>query len=573
MQNAATGTIELLGSGLGKLTSGMPLFGAAIAGVTSVLTSLVAQVFASRDTFTTMIQSGILFNGSLSEFNTLTAQAGLSIEQFGTIAQQSSGAIKAMGEQRFLAATTQLRKTFVDFNLSVQQGTEYFGEYLETQRLSGLYFESVRGREMEAFQANIKQQQELALLTGAQVSEQRRAARARADSARYRAQLASMSPAERARIEKVSQGLAATGMNQQMIEAAIDTVIFGRTRPEFARLGAVMPQFVDQLGNFVRSGTGTPEEMQALARSYQTSLDRPGARDIIRQLFDIPNMAPVAEAIMGMQRAFDQIRNMDPAQIEQFSRTGQILDKGTQDLNEAMNRINLGVAGLRAMLVQFVSENIQWIGTQVNTLIEMFDAFRGRRQGQTSSGLQGIADYLGAGDAGRNVLQAFDQGWWTGIGAIFRQVLINPLVAWGEKLVQDFYNILPSWGRGKNPAEAEQQRIEAIATGMRASNPMAQYMQSEWDWRPGSAAPATPVPLGPDNLPNVSRITSQQQNLSTQMQIEQLIDSLNRMTSGYNDPNSPYMQTLKRIEELQAEQNRYLNDSSRHLRDVSRSVQ
>lgn len=450
-------------TGIGNAASGIPLFGAAVAGATAGIASLVGQVFAARDTFTTMIQSGLLFNGSLTSFNTLTAAAGLSVEQFGAIAQQSSGAIRALGEQRFLNATTELRRTFVDFNLSVQQGAEYFAEYLETQRQSGLLYETVRGREIEAFQASIKQQQELAILTGASVAEQRRAARARAESARYRAQLASMAPEQRARIEQVSSGLASTGMSQQMIEAAIDTVIFGRTRPEYARMMTVMPELTEQLNRVIRTGTGSAEEVRDIGAAYRQGMEAPGRADLIRRLFDSQTMAGTAEALMNMQASIQAINNSGPelaTTLENFRRTGTLLTPGTRGLNEAMDSINQVMSTFRASLLEVVGGSLEWLGSRLSTLRSIFEAFRDAPAGQ---GLTAIANFmqLGPESGARRVLESFDRSIIGGLGSLFTEslrgawtLLIDMLTAWGRSFLNDLYEMMPRWMRGQRTGAA-----------------------------------------------------------------------------------------------------------------------
>jgi len=454
-------------TGIARLGAGIPVVGAALAGLGAIIGTVVQQLFTTKDTFTTMVQSGILFNGSLVDFNVKTARAGLSVEEFAAVAQQSSGAIRALGETRFLNATTQLSRTFIEFGLSIQQGTEYFGEYLETQRLSGLYYEGVRGREIEAFQESIKQQQMLATLTGATVAEQRRAARARADSARYRAQMAAMDPAERARIDTVSRGLSAANIPQEMIEAAINHVIFGRTSREYSRMMAAMPEMTDAMNRMVATGTreSVITDVQGVARQYGATMADPDKARQILNLFDT-SMNGTADAILRMQPAMTAINNLNAETIAQLERlrNGPPMDEATQGVVTATNAINSAMRSLNGTLVDFVARNgLGWLLESINSLDRAFTAFLGTEgNNDPAQRFRRLAESLGAGERGTAVATAFDtQGIWAGIGSAISNVLgaawdalIAKLTEWSNKLVQQFYSILPSWARGTDPNAA-----------------------------------------------------------------------------------------------------------------------
>jgi hypothetical protein len=181
--------------------SSLPLLGPIIGVGIGAISGFVSQLLSTRDTFINVVDSGIMFDGSISGFRVAVGNAGLTAEQFGALVEQSGQAIKLFGENKFLDSTLRLRSTFDALGISITQGNEYFAEYLENSRLSSnLYFRTEEEHRL-GFEDNLKLMREQARLTGVSVRQQRDQQRALAQSLEYQVMIRSLSPARRQYIE------------------------------------------------------------------------------------------------------------------------------------------------------------------------------------------------------------------------------------------------------------------------------------------------------------------------------------------------------------------------------------
>jgi hypothetical protein len=187
--------------------SSLPLLGPVIGVAIGAITGLVSQLLSTKDTFMTMVDSGIMFDGSISGFRVAVGNAGLTAEEFATLVEQSGQAIKVFGENKFLQSTLRLRQTFDDLGISITQGNEYFAEYLENSRLSNnLYFRTQAEHE-QGFIDNLKLMKEQARLTGVTVRQQRDQQRELRQSLEYQLMIRSLSPSRRTYIESQTNAI------------------------------------------------------------------------------------------------------------------------------------------------------------------------------------------------------------------------------------------------------------------------------------------------------------------------------------------------------------------------------
>lgn len=181
--------------------SSLPLLGPIIGVSIGAISGFVSQLLSTKDMFINMVDSGIMFDGSISGFRTAVGNAGLTVEQFGALVEQSGQAIKLFGENKFLESTVRLRSTFDQLGLSVTQGNEYFAEYLENSRLSSNLYFRTEEEHRQGFEDNLKMMREQARLTGVSVRQQRDQQRALAQSLEYQVMIRSLSPDRRRYIE------------------------------------------------------------------------------------------------------------------------------------------------------------------------------------------------------------------------------------------------------------------------------------------------------------------------------------------------------------------------------------
>lgn len=460
---------------VGGVASAFPVVGPMIGAAVGAFTGVIQQLFATRESFITLNQAGILFGGSLAQYNQALGNAGLSSEQFGAIVAQSGQAIRVFGERDFLQTTTALRNTFLDLGLTIQQGNEQFAEYIENTRLMGGLYMSTREQEQAAFEKTIRQQQELAILTGATVTEQRRAARERAASAQYRAMMMSLPKEERERLEGVARGMSAAGMDQKTIEGAIMQSAFGRTLPEFARMQALLPQQMrETIDQFVQTGSAANQQgfinaLSEQARQFQGTPE-------MRMLATIMSGSSLEGPITSIVNLISQVSNMGvrtPEQqqaLDNLRDNGRVIDQLTRDVGNSQELITRFLGMFQSFVNKFVTDNVLSMFTgQLDSLNTAMQAVSTAGAGE---GFRALARSMGAGEAGTRVAEAFDRGIFAGLGAAVSEALDavwkkiekifedaweslwKTLTDWGNNFIAGLRNILPGWLTGGNSQES-----------------------------------------------------------------------------------------------------------------------
>ncbi len=182
---------DFIGRGLGKV---LPGAGIAVGAFGAAVGYTVTQLQKSRDAFSEMTQSGLLFGGNVLDFASDVARAGLDIREFSYTAGRFSEALVVTGERNFLRSITALRESFARFNIQPREGAEYFAEFLDQMRLSGSAFFMTQSQMEDAFKVTIEQQQTIANLTGRSIKQQQAEARRLQESKKYQALEAGMTP-------------------------------------------------------------------------------------------------------------------------------------------------------------------------------------------------------------------------------------------------------------------------------------------------------------------------------------------------------------------------------------------
>jgi hypothetical protein len=124
------------------------------------------RIKESANVFAGMIDKGLYFDGSITQFAENVRNTGLSLEEFAGITGQFGTTIAAVGEKQFLDSVDHLGKRFGALGMNVQKGAEYFAEYMETLRLTGSLYNMTQREQEEAFNRNITQLNELSRLYG-----------------------------------------------------------------------------------------------------------------------------------------------------------------------------------------------------------------------------------------------------------------------------------------------------------------------------------------------------------------------------------------------------------------------
>lgn len=558
--------------GFGGLAKAIPGVGTALSVlsgtvglVVGVIQGFFAQLTASKDSLVGLVQSGIMFQGSLVEFTTAVGKAGLTTEEFARIAQQSSGGIRAFGETAFLSATTRLSKVFGDFALNISQGNEYFADYLETSKLAGsLYIGTLKDQEA-AFEVNIRQQHELAALTGKSVAEQRREARAKAESAQFRVMMAALPQDERKRMEQAMSTLRAGGMTPEMAQAAIMQERFGRTTQEYGRLQAISPEITAGARDIINAPV---EEMgkrlESFAQNFNQAMGDSSRVTQILMMFG-GSFDRTAEAIGNMLPTLTGIANQTPEAVAALEKLRQQMSpfaNDTKAINNLQDAWKTFTTALNSELIGMINENggkmlLDWAkslgdavrsfraaepGSRMQKAMESFDLPK-------DSPLLQAAKQIDEAKGFWETLKAAANFVWVGLREVFTWAwdgLGKTLETWSNGFIQQLRQLIPSWLRGP-PTEEErrqgfqlQQREQLTAMGL---------------------------PIAPPPLPERPPINAGER----EQQVRQLEDRINVLTQQILDL-QPRVATTTDRDDLRT-LNDTLNEAVRQLKGIKEQTQ
>jgi len=491
--------------GLGPVGIALGLFTSALGFATGIVTGVVRQLVATNSTLINLVQSGIMFNGSVLDFNVAVGRAGLSAEEFAQIARESAGGIRAFGETAFLQTTNRLSQVFGQFALNIQQGNEYFADYLETSRLAGHVYVGGMQEQSAAFELNIRQQHELAALTGKTVAEQRRAARARAEGAQYRMMMAALPEEERKRMEQVMAAGAAANIPEEVMRAKIMQFRFNRTSQEAGRLSSLMPE-LDTFFQRMATGQVPAEQMgaelQSLGRSFQGVMQDQSRVNMMLHMFGgslsstvdvIGNLIPTMQGLVNptreVQEALERLRQGLPP----FASDTRALN----DLQDAWKRIT---TALQAEIMNLVGENglkqvldaISQLGSASRAFVaanpdRKMQAFMESLSIPDTSPLMRAARQVDEATGFLDTFKAIMNLLWVGLQESFSK-LGEMLDRWTRNFVEELKTLLPWWLGGGGLTE--RQRGE-LATGQQQRIGVEQRREVA----PGLTAQGMPVQI------------------------------------------------------------------------------
>lgn len=464
----ATSIISKLGQNIEQGLGTIPVLGPAIGFAAGALTGLAQQLFQSRDTFMSMVDQGIMFGGSITQFRADVAGAGLTVDQFAAIAQNSGAAIQQFGEKNFLKTTNSMQSFFEEFGLNLQAGNEWFAEYLENSRLSGtLYLRSIEEQKV-AFEESVKQQRELSRLTGVSVKRQREEERRLAESKKLQFLLASVSNDQATAMEKAGKSLIGIGAKAEEVEALKMQAITGAP----TKLGADLQQVIgaplfSQIMEAMRTGQtdilNSPEFREQLAQRYeqlsktqtgmaygqrgQELIERMGmlvaARESVRRpggATPAPTpsgLAPDVQSLTGLQNTFNTVLG----QIQEGML--RLIQGPLESLAGWLKSVNsIVMAGTSAGPGEGLKKMAEAMGGENSPLGRIAGSFS--KDGIFAGITTAIGEVLSV--AWKTLKTTLEEAW---------DSLVTRLKAWGAGLVEMIASIIPSALRGKTPREIE----------------------------------------------------------------------------------------------------------------------
>lgn len=274
------GPLKSFGAALKKSSLGMKaglvgigLLGQAIGKSISVIRESTA---AMRD----MADSGITIAGGMIEIQDSLADTGMTLAELGSITEKYSQVLGVNG----LRAITKLTKSvnaadngFMKYGLTTAEATEFTAEYLEQQRLAGVFTQRSLKIESAAVQENIERltaYSKILNVSRKHMMEQTTAMLGRED---VQARMAMLEPKARqeaqAAFSQTIQGLTAMGPAGEKFAERLTDMLANPTAEAsaaFGELAAVMPNLAKNMANMSRRVMAgekiSQEELQTLMK-------------------------------------------------------------------------------------------------------------------------------------------------------------------------------------------------------------------------------------------------------------------------------------------------------------------
>jgi hypothetical protein len=163
-------------------------------------------------------EQGVSFEGSFVEVSRSLAVTGITLEQFGEMAGKYARVMGQNGLQGLLnltKATEAAAGNFHQYGLTTAEATEYAAEYLDQQRMAGVFGKASEAAQAKALQSNIERLTAYSKVLNVSRQEMQDASREMLSNADLQAELFQMDPKTRAKAQaaflETSQSFAALG--------------------------------------------------------------------------------------------------------------------------------------------------------------------------------------------------------------------------------------------------------------------------------------------------------------------------------------------------------------------------
>lgn len=398
------GVVQGIGGSAASAVGGMASLGRAATPLSAIITVLTTVVTMSAermmtyvDTYRSMMQAGITFDGNLLNMAATVRRAGVSFSTATQIAQRQTTMLLVTGEQNFFKTVRNMEGSFSRFALTMDQGAELTAEFMESQRLSGALYSSSQGELEDANVRMLNLMKAQERITGVNVRRQQEEQQAVMRRASVRLLLSRRSPEEQRRAGEVTTRLrtqlglsedAASSLMTEMLTgiptkagaelrvlfgSAIDDVVAGgRSQLEGQTTG--MDAAVEAMK--ARAERVTTEMGTTLAVGFETGnafLTRMATTLVgIKDAIDPSTIGPRAETL---QQAFNNIRDGLP-----------IMDRATETIYTFQNRASVVAGSLEAAAASSAIADYALRGL-TRTLEQLIRVTEGRGPGLTPTAI------------------------------------------------------------------------------------------------------------------------------------------------------------------------------------------
>jgi hypothetical protein len=378
---------------LGRAGPIFAVLGTAVAAITD-------RFMQGAESYRTMMQSGIMFNGSVVQMISSVRSAGVSIELAGRIIEEYGQALMAGGEQRFFRTIERSAELFARLGMNQEEGMRAFAELEEMRRQSGLAYLISEDDRIRANGELLTLMQSQSVLTGISVRQQREAARRAQASERVRVLQAGLTPQQLAAQERSITQLTSLGLSTELIEATLMEAMTGAATQQSALARqSIGPEYERMLAS-IRAGRpediGGVAQREAIARSTTQfaqqygpalALGRGGATDILRTQVVGAREVALAATRAAPDAEADLRRRQDMAQ--RILEGQRVLDQATQGYFTTVNQTAVAMGRVEGMVMRLADNVLGPLMSSLGNLTTAINNTVGATGGRTGQGLGG----------------------------------------------------------------------------------------------------------------------------------------------------------------------------------------
>ena len=202
-------------------------------------------------------ESGVVFEKSFMDIQSTLADTGMSLEQFQQISENYTRVIGQngiKGLRELVTATAGVTGNFSRFGLTTAEATEFAAEYLEQQRMLGVFRGAAEAQQNIRLKENIERLTAYSKVLNVSRKEMMESTKQMLDRTDLQSMFFTMAPEERRKAQEafttISQGFSSLGApGQRILEMFTDMAAspIEENSESFRQLAAVAPEFAQEL--------------------------------------------------------------------------------------------------------------------------------------------------------------------------------------------------------------------------------------------------------------------------------------------------------------------------------------
>lgn len=388
-QNATTAGYLSLGKALGFGTRSLLKFGSGVLAAAGLATEMIKGVAGIINTQATMYNklynSGMKTDESLASIAANARFTGLSYEQFGNIAAKNSAVFATAGfkVENFSKSVNKVTKASKGYNLSIEEGATYLGDYMTSMRYAGFSASEINKDHTAAVQKNIAQLTRYSSIMGISRDEIQKTTQSELKNANYRAQFMRIDdPKKRQAAMDSFTGVLNTfsgmGDDGKVLSAVLSDMAGSETveaSKAYRDMSVYAPEAASQLADLtrsMRSGEMSQAEYQARIMEIMKSVGKDGDR--LAAMSNVEEYKQYANALIAMTGQTEQLQ-------ESFNKINQAPDEFAKTITNSKNAFSE------------LTGSMSGFGTSLSQTLGLYTIMNGVLSGVTSA-MSWLSDLL-----------------------------------------------------------------------------------------------------------------------------------------------------------------------------------